>query len=103
MNDQDFIKFLWNTGHFWNRAYPDVLNINEEDLPFLSLRDVAVKFAVASYQQSDANLTPLVFAYHKRAPMFDGDAGPATKELATWDRCPLPDFAPPPNATFDYG
>lgn len=103
MDDQEFIQYLWRTGHFWDKRFPDLLNINQEDLPFLSLKDQVVKYAVASYQQADANLEPLVYAYHHRALIADGDAGPATKELATWDRCPLPDHAPPKGAAFDYG
>lgn len=102
MADQELIAFLWDTGHFWNRAYPDVLNVTQADLPALTLQDRVVQFAVASFQAGDANIYPLVMANHKRAPLFDGIAGPATLQLAGLPRCPLPDFPPPPGATFHY-
>ena len=102
MNDQTLIQFLWDTGHFWNGNYPDVLNVNESDLPTLSLSDTAVQQAVQSYQTSDANMNILARLIHNRALVADGDVGPATRALAGVPRCPLPDRPPPPNATFHY-
>jgi hypothetical protein len=57
---------------------------------------------VRSLQLSDANYDPLVLAFHKRLPQYDGELGPATEKLVEIPRCPLPDFAPPPNASFHY-
>jgi hypothetical protein len=104
------LKTAWQTGHFWNPAYPDVLNVSESDVDKLTTADRVAQYAVASLQQSDANLLPLSVKHHGRAPLYDGQLGPATMELiggwttagADLQRCPLPDFAPPPNASFHY-
>lgn len=103
MEEIDFIKSMWRSGHFWNPAYPATLNVKESDLPKLRLTDKVVQFAVASFQMGDSNMHTFASLHHKRAPMFDGDVGPATMDLIAMPRCPMPDFAPPPGATFDYG
>lgn len=102
MDDKAFIRFLWQYGHFWNSDYPEVLNVTEADLPRLTLNDRVVQLAAQGFQEIDANLVPLSFAHHGRAPILDGGVGPATVQLATLKRCPMPDHAPPPNATFHY-
>lgn len=102
MSEQEFIRFLWDHGHFWNMKYPESSNVQEADLPTLTLADELARLAVKSYQECDANLIPLVFIYHARRLVADGDAGPATYQLATLHRCPLPDHPPPPQATFHY-
>lgn len=102
MNEQDFIAFLWRTGHFWNPTCLNANNVTEGQLVSLTLADVAVREAVQSYQLSDANMLPLVVRHHARLPAYDGVAGPATEELTTLQRCPMPDYPPPPNASFHY-
>lgn len=102
MTEQEFIKHLWLTGHFWNPKFPLANAVREQDLPKLTLQDSAVRDAVSSFQDSDANLEGMVQARHGRALVRDGIAGPATMELAELPRCPLPDHPPPPNATFHY-
>lgn len=102
MTDTELIAFLWRTGHFWNPVYPDTLNVKESDLLNLTLNDSVVQQAVQSFQESDATLPVLVRVIHKRALVADGLVGPATRALADSPRCPLPDRAPPPNATFWY-
>lgn len=102
MNEQEFILMLWRTGQFWKPNSPNAANVKESDLPTLTLNDKAVIEAARNFQMSDANITPLVQRFHARAPIFDGGVGPATMALAALDRCPIPDVAPPKNATFTY-
>lgn len=96
MNDRELIAFLWRTGHFFNPAHPETLNVAEADLPALTLADTVVKLAVKSFQESDASLVTLTRVMHARDPVTDGDAGPATRALAVAPRCPVPDHPPPP-------
>lgn len=98
------------TGHFWDQSYPDVLNVNLSSFDKLKIRDRVARDAIASMQRADLNFEALVWDQHKRAPIYDGEVGPATMKLVEgWTtkgsplaRCPIPDFAPPPNATFHY-
>lgn len=103
MHEKEFIEKLWRTGHFWNAAYSELLMVRQSDLSSLTLQDRVVQLAVKSFQEADANLVPLVQVFHGRAPVIDGLAGPATMALADVPRCPMPDHAPPPDASFDFG
>lgn len=103
MHEQDIIDRLYKTGHFWNPANPDGLNIKRSDLPKLTLTDKVVVKAAASFQWADANMEALVGLHHKRALIPDGDVGPATLDMLDMPRCPMPDFTPPPDADFNYG
>mgnify|MGYP001613498365 CR=1 FL=1 len=103
MNDQEFIRFLWDHGHFWNTKYPETYAVKESDLLSLTLQHPLVKMAVMSFQEADANLILLSLDHHARMPVFDGEAGPVTRMLATMVRCPLPDHPPPAGASFRYG
>lgn len=96
------IQKLWDSGSFWNPSKPNANNIRLEDLDFLKLTDAAVIEAIQSFQEADANLHTLSMVAHKRPPIADGDIGPATTNLLAMPRCPMPDFPPPPNATFHY-
>jgi len=102
MTDQELIQFLWRHGHFWDPARAEASSVFQADLPKLTLADKSVKEAVASFQAFDANLMPLSMAHHRRAPIADGDVGPATRQLADVPRCSMPDHAPPPGARFYY-
>lgn len=103
MNDSELIQFAWKHGHFFNPQYPACHGIRAEDLPTLTLADKEVIDAMKSVQASDSNIIPFAWLYHQRAMVVDGDVGPATQALAMMPRCPIPDFAPPPGATFDTG
>lgn len=102
MTEKEFVRFLWDHGHFWNAKYPESFNVQEVDLRTIALTDEPAKLAVKSYQESDANLGPLVMVHHARKLVADGDAGPATYQLAEVARCPLPDHPPPSTAAFHY-
>lgn len=110
INEQLVLDTAWKTGHFWDVRYPDLLNVDQSSFGKLVARDKIARFAIASMQQADANFDGLVLDAHGRAPLFDGEIGPATMNLVQgWNdkasplrRCPLPDFAPPPHASFHY-
>ena len=101
-DDKALLKLMWATGQFWDKATPEVLNVKQSDVALLTLQDSVAKLAVRNFQESDANLRPFSYSHHGRAPIPDGDVGPATRQLATIPRCPMPDHAPPPNAVFHY-
>jgi hypothetical protein len=104
VNDADKLLAAWHRGHFWNPAKPDVLNVTDESaVQKLTIDHPIAQQAFQSWQEADANFDTLVLAWHKRPPHFDGVVGPATEQLIELPRCPLPDFPPPPNASFDYG
>ena len=103
MTDQRLIQFLWDHGHFWNPKYPQGRYVQEEELDKLTLNDQVVQLAVLSFQELDANLVPLVGAHHRRAPIYDGLVGPATRQLAELPRCSVPDFPPPDKAKLGVG
>lgn len=95
MNEQQIIQWLWKYGHFRNPAFPETANVQESDLPKLTLTDPVVQLAVKSIQDLDANLARvLVPKHHQRALIADGDVGPATLELMfDVPRCGEPDYA----------
>jgi len=103
MDEKQIIRWLYDRGHFWNPDRQNALNVAQSDLDILRLDDVPVVEAAASFQSLDANLTPLSLMVHGRMSSPDGDVGPATKLLMQLPRCAMPDYAPPPEAAFDYG
>lgn len=96
MDERELIAFLYRTGHFWHPDTPNAWNVTAADLPLLTADDKVTKAAVRSFQLADGNLATLAFAKHGRAPIEDGDVGPATILLAQEPRCPIPDHRPPP-------
>jgi hypothetical protein len=97
------IDELWRRGHFWNPHLSDT--VNQDDLPKLELSDSVVKEAVRSYADLDAErYAAHVAKIHNRAPWNDGEVGPAVTAMThdSANRCPIPDYAPPPGATFHY-
>ena len=102
MTDSEILVEAFKRGRSWNPAYPNLLNADEAAIRKMTGQEPDAKLLVKSLQESDANYDALVLAWHKRPPEFDGEIGPATKDLVELPRCPLPDFPPPPNATFHY-
>lgn len=96
------LKSLYNYGHFWNAANPDGLNVDLSNLHKLTATDRVAKDAIASWQSFDANFDALAFILHLRAIIADGDVGPVTAAMTQMRRCAMPDFAPPPTASFQY-
>ena len=94
----------YQRGRAWV-ADPEFANLRNLDPAAVAKMDGSesdAKLLIRSLQLSDANYTPLVLAFHKRLPDYDGSIGPATKALVDIPRCPLPDAHPPPNASFHY-
>lgn len=96
------LKSLYNYGHFWNPSNQDGLNVDTSSLKKLTLVDRVAKDAVASWQGFDANFDALAFILHLRAIIADGDVGPVTVAMSHMRRCAMPDYAPPPTASFQY-
>ena len=73
--------------------------MQESDLKFLTLKDKVVQDAVASIQSLDLQADLLSHRHHDRAIQFDGDVGPATRELLTKSRCGCADYRRDDEAT----
>lgn len=94
MTDRQIIELLWDLGHFRNPAYSETWSTQADDLNRLQIGDAAVKSAARSYQEfMAAAMEPLAARHHGRLPVYDGEVGPATRELFTIERCGCPDFA----------
>ena len=102
-SDTDLLVEAFYRGSHWNPAYPNLRNLDLGRVLKMDGSESDAKQLIASRQQSDINIELLVRAFHKgREVQYDGDIGPATRQLAKLQRCPMPDFAPPPEASFDY-
>lgn len=100
MTTSELLVEAYRRGHAWGN--PALHHLDESRVAKMDGSEADAKLLMASRQASDANFRPLVAAYHQREPIFDGIIGPATKLLVEIPRCPLPDFSPPPNASFHY-
>lgn len=100
---QEIFVEAYQRGHAWNPAYPNLQNLDLGRVQKMTGQESDTKDLVRSLQMSDANYSVLVQAIHQRLyPDFDGIVGPATQALVNIPRCPLPDFTPPPTASFHY-
>lgn len=102
MNTKEILIEAFKRGHAWNPDFPNLQNLDEGRVSFMNGAESDAKDLIRSRQMSDSNYDALVLAFHKRPPDFDGEIGPATEHLVEIPRCPIPDFAPPPNARFHY-
>lgn len=102
LDNKQLLLEAYRRGHAWNPAYPNLLNLDEGRVGMMDGSESDAKLLIASRQASDLNFDVLVAAYHQRAAVPDGEIGPATRLLAELPRCPIPDFAPPPHASFTY-
>lgn len=90
-------------GRAWDPAFPNLQNLDLHAVEKMNGTEADAKRLVESYQRSSERFNVLVEAFHQRfEPDYDGKVGPATLALANSPRCPLPDFAPPPGASFHY-
>lgn len=97
------LLFALRFGHHWNPAYPHLAALDEGRVRKMTGSEQDASDLLASYQALDANVARLVAALHGRELEPDGIAGPATDTTMGFARCALPDYAPPPGASFDYG
>ena len=99
------IRAAWETGHFWSPDNPNGHNVEQKDLALLKPDDPVVVAAMISMSRMDAGrYTRHVLDQHGRGPTFDGVIGPAIEAMVSEEngRCPAPDFAPPPGASFAF-
>ncbi len=91
----DFVRRLWDLGHFRNPEYPDAHDVTAADLDKLRLDDPAVKAAIQSYQSFFRSTLDerSILKWHGRAIEVDGELGPATEDLLRESRCGVPDFS----------
>lgn len=104
IDQKALLQSLYNYGHFWNPGLPDTLNVDASNVGKLTLSDRVAKEALGSWQSFDANFDAISFLMNLRA-IIDGefqDVGPVTAAMASAKRCAIPDYAPPPNASFHY-
>jgi hypothetical protein len=92
------IRVAWEYGHFWSPDNPEGSNISFNDLANLKPSDPVVVQAMISLAKMDSTAyTKLSLVHHGRPPSFDGDAeDPAMAAMVESDRCPIPDYLPPP-------
>jgi hypothetical protein len=104
MTPSEILVEAYQRGRAWNPdpEFANLLNLDPTAVEKMDGSEGDAKLLVRSLQLSDANYNPLVLAFHQREPDFDGEIGPATATLVEIPRCPIPDFAPPPNAAFHY-
>lgn len=104
MNTAQILVEAYQRGRAWNPdpAYQNLLNLDPTAIAKMNGSEPDAKLLLKSLQESDLNYNALVLAFHGRTPEFDGEIGPATASLVDIPRCPVPDFAPPPGAKFNY-
>jgi hypothetical protein len=101
---KDILVEAYLTGHAWNPdpEYANLRNLDPGRVAMMDGSEADAKLLVRSRQLSDSNYDLLVQSYLKRFPDYDGGIGPATQALVSLPRCAMPDYAPPPGASFHY-
>lgn len=102
MTPTDRLLWAYRFGHAWNPAYPNLLNLDEAAVAKMDGSEADAHSLIASWQSLDANVNRLVNAFHRRELVPDGDIGPASEAVMGFSRCAIPDYAPPPHASFHY-
>ncbi len=90
----------YKRGHTWSD--PSLYHITEADIKKMDGTELDARKIIISRQWIDVNFRIFTGVWHQREPIYDGIVGPATEALLSLPRCPMPDFAPPPNASFHY-
>jgi hypothetical protein len=104
MDTREILVEAHKRGRGWDPKYPNLQNLDPTAVRKMDGDESDAKLLLKSLQESDVNFDVLVRKHYgpDREPKFDGDIGPATRELIELPRCPLPDFPPPPGARFYY-
>jgi hypothetical protein len=101
--NKEIAQWLVQFGHHWNESFPNLLNIDQGRAEKMDGSESDFRELVQSFQLWDANVEEEVLRFHKgRALQLDGNVGPATLATMALPRCAMPDFPPPPNASFKY-
>ena len=96
------LAWLFFFGHAYNPKYPNLQNIDEGRVALMDGSEEDARQLVQSFQELDVNVSRLVAAFHGRELDPDGSVGPATMGVMAFRRCAMPDYAPPPTASFHY-
>lgn len=102
MSPTERLLWAYRYGHAWNTARPNLLNLDEAAVAKMDGSEADAKELIASWQLLDINVSRLVNAFHGRELEPDGDIGPASEAVMSMLRCDMPDYAPPPHASFHY-
>ena len=96
----EIAQWLQQFGHAWGDE--NLRDIDAGRAAMMDGSEADYRALVRSFQTLDANVEALVGRRHRRELSADGDVGPATLEVMAYPRCAMPDFAPPPHASFHY-
>lgn len=100
---KEVLAEAYQRGRAWDPQFPNLQNLDLGRIAKMNGTEADAKQLVESYQRSSERFNVLVEAFHQRfEPAYDGEVGAATLALANTPRCPLPDFPPPPGASFHY-
>lgn len=100
--NKEILIEAYQRGRSWDSSKPNLLNLDLASVETMDGTESDAKLLIASLQESDSNMFTLADFIHHRPLIVDGEIGPATQALVELKRCPLPDFAPPPGASFHY-
>lgn len=103
LSDKEILVKAFMAGRHFDPNMPNLHNLDLDRVSKMNGSEADAKELIRSFQASDANLDLLSIVFNHRLPNIDGNIGLATRALAGLDRCAMPDFAPPPGATFDTG
>lgn len=103
MTPSELLQFAYRYGHQWNPDFPNLANIDRTALAKMNGTERDAKDLMHSWQSFDYNVVLLSAYYGHGQPEDEGKIGPATDHVAAMNRCAMPDFAPPPGASFDFG
>ena len=94
--EKQYIKTLFDLGHFYNPVNLNGHNIKVADLDKLTIEHPIVKDAMRSFQEMGGEVfNCLCNRHHGRNAAFDGSFGPATNQLFNTPRCGEPDYFHP--------
>jgi hypothetical protein len=99
------LQWLSRFGHRWNSDFQNLLNADDAAVAKMNGDEEDAKAMVLSFQKSDANVSIIHALMHGSDPadyVADGEICPATAAVMEFKRCAMPDFPPPPNASFHY-
>lgn len=84
-------------------SFDNLKNLDQDRIRKMNGTESDARLLVRASKLADVNFDLLHLDEHKRLPDYDEDLGIATERLLGLPRCPIPDFPPPPHASFDYG
>lgn len=92
----------YQRGLAWKPNFPNLHNLDRARILKMDGTERDAKDLITALQESDANILPLALHFNEDQNLTDGDLNESTLALVNLRRCPLPDFPPPPHASFHY-